>query len=71
MKNRQAALIFILVTVTLDEALALFAQPKQRRGRQQKPAIAELVASTLAGGAPDFPALEVEVLDYWSRDTVD
>jgi isoleucyl-tRNA synthetase len=22
----------------------------------------------LAGGAPDFPALEVEVLDYWARD---
>ena len=22
----------------------------------------------LAGGAPDFPALEIEVLDYWARD---
>lgn len=22
----------------------------------------------LAGGAPDLPALELEVLDYWSRD---
>jgi isoleucyl-tRNA synthetase len=22
----------------------------------------------LAGGAPDFPALELEVLDYWARD---
>ena len=31
-----------LLTVTLAEAEALFAQPKQRRGRQQKPPIAEL-----------------------------
>jgi len=31
-----------LLTVTLEEAEALFAQPKQRRGRQQKPPIAEL-----------------------------
>ncbi len=31
-----------LLTVTLDEAEALYAQPKQRRGRQQKPPIAEL-----------------------------
>jgi DNA topoisomerase-1 len=31
-----------LFTITLDEAEALYAQPKQRRGRQQKPPIAEL-----------------------------
>ena len=31
-----------LLTVTLAEAEALFAQPKPRRGRQQKPPIAEL-----------------------------
>ena len=31
-----------LLTVTLAEAEALFAQPKQRRGRQQKPPLAEL-----------------------------
>jgi len=31
-----------LFTVTLDEALALYAQPKMRRGRQQKPPLAEL-----------------------------
>ncbi len=31
-----------LFTVTLAEAEALYAQPKQRRGRQQKPPIAEL-----------------------------
>jgi DNA topoisomerase-1 len=31
-----------LFTITLEEAEALFAQPKQRRGRQQKPPIAEL-----------------------------
>jgi DNA topoisomerase-1 len=34
-----------LFTITLAEAEALFAQPKQRRGRQQKPPIAELGAS--------------------------
>ena len=31
-----------LFTITLAEAEALYAQPKQRRGRQQKPPIAEL-----------------------------
>src|SRR5581483_5099354 len=36
-----------LFTVTLAEAEALYAQPKQRRGRQQKPPIAEL------GESPD------------------
>ncbi len=40
-----------LLTVTLPEVQALFAQPKQRRGRQQKPPIAELGASP-DNGAP-------------------
>jgi DNA topoisomerase I len=40
-----------LFTVTLGEAEALFAQPKQRRGRQQKPPLAELGASP-DNGAP-------------------
>ena len=31
-----------LLTVTMAEAEALFAQPKMRRGRQQKPPLAEL-----------------------------
>ncbi len=31
-----------LFTITLAEAEALYAQPKQRRGRQQKPPLAEL-----------------------------
>jgi DNA topoisomerase-1 len=34
-----------LFTVTLAEAEALYAQPKQRRGRQQKPPLAELGAN--------------------------
>ena len=38
-----------LLTVTLEEAEALFAQPKQRRGRQQKPPIAELGAHPDSG----------------------
>ena len=41
-----------LLTVTLEEAEALFAQPKQRRGRQQKPPIAEL-GEHPDSGAPD------------------
>jgi DNA topoisomerase-1 len=45
-----------LFTVSLAEAEALFAQPKQRRGRQQKPPIAEL------GAHPDTGAA-VRVLD--------
>jgi DNA topoisomerase-1 len=45
-----------LLTVTLGEAEALYAQPKQRRGRQQKPPIAEL------GQHPETGAL-VRVLD--------
>ena len=45
-----------LFSVTLAEAEALFAQPKQRRGRQQKPPIAEL------GENPDNGQL-VRVLD--------
>jgi DNA topoisomerase I len=45
-----------LFTVTMPEAEALFAQPKQRRGRQQKPPIAEL------GEHPDTKA-PVRVLD--------
>jgi len=45
-----------LFTVTMPEAEALFAQPKQRRGRQQKPPIAEL------GEHPDTNA-PVRVLD--------
>ena len=34
-----------LFTVTLEEAEALYAQPKLRRGRQQKPPLAELGAN--------------------------
>jgi len=45
-----------LFTVTVDEALALFAQPKQRRGRVAKPPLAEL------GSHPDSGAA-VRVLD--------
>jgi DNA topoisomerase-1 len=45
-----------LFTVTMPEAEALFAQPKQRRGRQQKPPIAEL------GEHPDTK-VPVRVLD--------
>jgi DNA topoisomerase-1 len=45
-----------LFSVTLPEAVALFAQPKTRRGRQQKPPIAEL------GENPDNGAA-VRVLD--------
>jgi DNA topoisomerase-1 len=45
-----------LFTFTMPEAEALFAQPKQRRGRQQKPPIAEL------GEHPDTNA-PVRVLD--------
>lgn len=45
-----------LFTVTLDEARALFAQPKQRRGRTAKPPLAEL------GAHPDSGA-PVRVLD--------
>ncbi|HXY92947.1 MAG TPA: type I DNA topoisomerase [Acidimicrobiia bacterium] len=45
-----------LFTVTVDEALALFAQPKQRRGRVAKPPLAEL------GSHPDSGA-PVRVLD--------
>jgi DNA topoisomerase-1 len=40
-----------LFTVTLPEALALYAQPKQRRGRQQRPPIAELGANPDNGAA--------------------
>ncbi len=45
-----------LLTVTLEEAEALYAQPKLRRGRQQKPPLAEL------GEHPDSGAA-VRVLD--------
>ena len=45
-----------LFTVTLDEARAIFAQPKQRRGRVAKPPLAELGAHP-ESGAP------VRVLD--------
>jgi DNA topoisomerase-1 len=45
-----------LLTVTMPEAEALFAQPKARRGRQQKPPIAEL------GEHPDTQA-SIRVLD--------
>jgi DNA topoisomerase-1 len=45
-----------LLTVTMAEAEALFAQPKTRRGRQQKPPLAEL------GEHPDTGA-PVRVLD--------
>jgi DNA topoisomerase-1 len=45
-----------LLTVTMAEAEALFAQPKARRGRQQKPPIAEL------GEHPDTQA-PIRVLD--------
>jgi DNA topoisomerase-1 len=45
-----------LFTVTLDEARAIFAQPKQRRGRVAKPPLAEL-GSHPETGAP------VRVLD--------
>ena len=45
-----------LLTVTMAEAEALFAQPKTRRGRQQKPPIAEL------GEHPDTQA-PIRVLD--------
>ena len=45
-----------LLTVTMAEAEALYAQPKARRGRQQKPPIAEL------GEHPDSQA-PVRVLD--------
>jgi DNA topoisomerase-1 len=45
-----------LFTITLADAEALFAQPKQRRGRQQKPPIADL------GAHPDTGA-PVRVLD--------
>src|SRR5262249_2530384 len=45
-----------LFTITLGEAEALYAQPKQRRGRQQKPPIAEL------GANPDNGA-QVRVLE--------
>jgi DNA topoisomerase I len=38
-----------LLTITLEEAEALFAQPKQRRGRQPKPPIAELGAHPETG----------------------
>ena len=40
-----------LFTVTLAEAEALYAQPKQRRGRQAKPPIAELGANPDNGAA--------------------
>jgi DNA topoisomerase-1 len=45
-----------LLSVTMPEAEALFAQPKARRGRQQKPPIAEL------GEHPDTQA-PIRVLD--------
>jgi DNA topoisomerase-1 len=45
-----------LFTITLAQAEALFAQPKQRRGRQQKPPLAEL------GEHPDSK-VPVRVLD--------
>jgi DNA topoisomerase-1 len=40
-----------LFTVTLEEAEALYAQPKMRRGRQQKPPIAELGENPDTGSA--------------------
>jgi DNA topoisomerase-1 len=40
-----------LFTITLADAEALFAQPKQRRGRQQKPPIAELGTNPDNGAA--------------------
>jgi len=41
-----------LLTITLDEALALLAQPKPRRGRgQAKPPLAELGADPVSGKA--------------------
>ena len=40
-----------LFTITLADAEALFAQPKQRRGRQAKPPIAELGAHPETGAA--------------------
>jgi DNA topoisomerase-1 len=40
-----------LFTVTLAEAEALYAQPKTRRGRQQKPPLAELGAHPETGAA--------------------
>lgn len=40
-----------LFTVTLEEAEALYAQPKTRRGRQQKPPIAELGEHPDSGAA--------------------
>jgi DNA topoisomerase-1 len=45
-----------LFTVTLDEARAIFAQPKQRRGRVAKPPLAEL-------GAHPESGVPVRVLD--------
>ncbi len=45
-----------LLTITMEEAEALYAQPKARRGRQQKPPLAEL------GEHPDSGA-PVRVLD--------
>jgi DNA topoisomerase-1 len=45
-----------LLTITLPEAEALYAQPKSRRGRQQKPPLAEL------GEHPDSGA-PIRVLD--------
>src|SRR5262249_26766689 len=45
-----------LLTVTLADAEALYAQPKTRRGRQQKPPLAEL------GAHPDS-GVAVRVLD--------
>ena len=38
-----------LLTVTLDEALAIFAQPKLRRGQQAKPPLKELGADPVSG----------------------
>jgi DNA topoisomerase-1 len=40
-----------LLTITLDEARALYAQPKQPRGRQRKPPLAELGAHPETGAA--------------------
>ena len=40
-----------LFSVTMDEARAIFAQPKQRRGRVAKPPLAELGAHPESGAA--------------------
>ena len=51
-----------LLTVTLEEAEALFAQPKQRRGRQQKPPIAELGEHPDSGAPSTRPRRSVRTV---------